>query len=111
MPFARNHRKTKAKQLAFSLLEDHSVKHFGGAYLKKSNPKKARPISTKRSMHLVLRSSRATGGRSLLRKSRQVFEIVYAQAKLHGVKIYRYASAGKHLHLVIMPRSVVAFKK
>jgi hypothetical protein len=87
------------------------VKHFGGAYLKKSNPKKARPISTKRSMHLVLRSSRATGGRSLLRKSRQIFEIVYAQAKLHGVKIYRYANAGNHLHLVIMPRSVVAFKK
>ena len=31
-------------------------KEFGGAHLKKSHAKKARPIPTKKSMHLTLRS-------------------------------------------------------
>jgi REP element-mobilizing transposase RayT len=99
------------KQLGFATLEDRSVKKFGGSYLKKCNPKKARPLSVKRPMHLVIRSSKATGARSLLNKSRQVFDIVYRQGQLHGVKIYRYANAGNHLHLVILPRSANAFKK
>ncbi|MEQ1664496.1 MAG: hypothetical protein ABL927_03880 [Bdellovibrionales bacterium] len=101
----------KEKQLGFAILEDLSVKKFGGSYLKKSNPKTARPLSVKRTMHLVIRSSKATGARSLLHKSRQVFDIMYRQSQLHGVKIYRYANGGNHLHLVILPRSAIAFKK
>ena len=38
---------------------------FGGDYLKNSNPKAARPVSTKCAMHVTLRSKIALGGWAL----------------------------------------------
>ncbi|MEQ1666780.1 MAG: hypothetical protein ABL927_15570 [Bdellovibrionales bacterium] len=111
MSSRRKNQSIKAKQLAFSLLADHSIKHFGGSYLKNSNPKKTRPLSIKRPIHLVMRSSMARGSRSLLKKSREVFDIVQNQSKMHGVTVYRYANAGNHLHMIILPRSAVAYRK
>lgn len=110
-PTKVNRLRNNEKQLGFSLLEDKSIKHFGGVYLNKSHPKVARPLSIKRSMHLVMRSSKATGSYSFLKNSRKIFDIIYKQSKLHGVKIYRYANAGNHLHLVILPRSASAYRK
>jgi REP element-mobilizing transposase RayT len=110
-PTKVNRLRNNEKQLGFSLLEDKNIKHFGGAYLKKSHPKVARPLSIKRSLHLVMRSSKATGSYSFLKNSRKIFDIIYKQSKLHGVKIYRYANGGNHLHLVILPRSASAYRK
>ncbi|MEQ1666219.1 MAG: transposase [Bdellovibrionales bacterium] len=97
--------------MGFKLLETSNIKYFGGAALNKSNPKIARPLSIKRPMHLVMRSSKARGAYSLLNKSREVFNVIYNQGRIHGVKIYRYANAGNHLHIVILPRSTWAYKK
>jgi hypothetical protein len=97
--------------MGFALLDTNNIKIFGGAALSKSNPKQARPLSIKRPMHLVMRSSKARGAYSLLNKSREVFNVIYNQGRLHGVKIYRYANAGNHLHIVILPRSTWAYKK
>lgn len=97
------------KQLGFEILERKSVAYFGGAYLKNSNPKEKRPISTKRSMHLVMRSLVAKGSKSLLRRDQDIREIISFQAKHFGVKIYRFANSGNHLHLVVLPRSRQAF--
>lgn len=100
----------RAKQLGFEILEDNNVKHFGGAYLNKGNPKKKRPISIKNSSHLVMRSLWAVGPRSLLRHDEKIKEIVTAQAKVFGVKIYKRANGGNHLHMIVLPRSRIAFK-
>jgi REP element-mobilizing transposase RayT len=102
---------TSPKQLGFEILDKKSVKHFGGAYLKNSNPKEKRPISTKRAMHLVVRSSMAKGPLSFLRNDRKISDIIYKQAKSCGVKIYRLANAGNHLHLIILPSSRIAFSR
>jgi len=99
----------KQRQLDFEILEDKNIKHFGGAFLKNSNPKEKRPITTKRAMHLVLRSSRAKGSLSFLKKERIIQNIIYKQAKSSGVKVYRVANGGNHLHLIIMPSSREAF--
>jgi putative transposase len=99
----------KPKQLGFEILEN-GTKHFGGAYLKNSNAKGPRPISTKHPMHLVVRSEKAVGHCSLLKYDREIRAVVYRQAKIAGVKIYRFANAGNHLHLIILPRSREAFK-
>ncbi|MBK9293923.1 MAG: transposase [Oligoflexia bacterium] len=99
----------KQKQLGFEVLERQSLKYFGGAYLKNSHAKVARPITTKRSMHLVLRALMAKGEFSLLRKERIIKELIYNQAKTFGVRVYRLANGGNHLHLIIMPRSREAF--
>lgn len=95
----------KAKQIGFELLEMKSAKHFGGSYLKKSHAKTKRPITTKRSMHLVMRSSLAKGERSLLKHARSIQELVRLQAQKFGVRVYRFANAGNHLHMVILPSS------
>lgn len=98
-----------AKQLGFEILGENSVKFFGGAHLGNSNPKGKRPIALKRSMHLVLRSTLARGERSLLRKERLIRKIVDKQGKMLGVRIYRQANAGNHIHLLVRPLSRQAF--
>src|SRR4051812_40771055 len=97
------------KQLGFDILHKKSLKYFGGAYLKNSNPKEKRPISTKKAMHLVVRSTRAKGPLSFLRNNKKISNIVYTQAKAGGIKIYRFANAGNHLHMVIRASSRMAF--
>lgn len=99
----------RSKQLGFEILEGNGIKHFGGAYLKNSNAKFARPISTKRSMHLVMRASLAKGERSLLKRELVIQKIISSQAKTFGIKVYRQANGGNHLHLIVLPRSREAF--
>ena len=87
-----------------------SKKDFGGALLK-GNPRECRPISAKRPIHLVMRSSLAKGELSFLRPKRaKIIEtLVRRLARERGVRIYRYANSGNHLHLVLLPRSRTAF--
>lgn len=99
----------RSKQLGFALLEKNNIKIFGGAYLKNSNPKEKRPISIKNSMHLVMRSQHEKGSRSLLKFEKTIKEIINAQGRRFGVKIYRQANGGNHLHLIVLPRSRQAF--
>src|SRR5258708_236562 len=100
----------QAKQLGFEIFNSKTSKYFGGAYLKNSNPKEKRPISTTKSMHVVLRSSMAKGPLSFLKADRQLRGIIEKQAKRHGVKVYHQANGGNHLHLIVLPRSREAFK-
>jgi hypothetical protein len=99
------------KQLGFELLQEKAVKYFGGAYLKNSHAKTKRPLSTKKPSHLVLRSSRAIGSRSFLKFSDRIEALIKRQGRLHGVKIYRFANGGNHLHLIILPISRDAFNR
>jgi REP element-mobilizing transposase RayT len=98
----------RAKQLGFQILEGNNIKYFGGAYLT-SHPKEKRPLSLKKSSHLVMRSLLAKGALSFLRHDEQIRAVVNKQAKQFGVKIYRLANGGNHLHMVILPRSRNAF--
>jgi REP element-mobilizing transposase RayT len=98
----------REKQFGFEMLEGNNVKHFGGAYLK-GNPKEKRPLSLKKPSHLVVRSQLARGSRSFLRHDQRIIEIINKQARNLGVKVYRFANGGNHLHLIILPSSRRAF--
>jgi REP element-mobilizing transposase RayT len=89
------------------------VKEFGGSKLLKWNAREARPISIKRPMHLVMRSTLATGERSFLRakRARKIETLVHNLGKECGVKVYRFANSGNHLHFIVLPSSREAFKK
>lgn len=100
---------TRSKQLQFDFFKKQDIKHFGGALLKGSHPKCKRPISIKRTMHLVLRASLARGPHSLLKHERRINAILATQAKKHGVKVYRHANSGNHLHVIVLPRSRRSF--
>lgn len=97
------------RQLGFELLESKALKHFGGAYLKKSHAKTKRPIATKRSMHLVMRSSLAKGDRSLLKHAKAIRNVIQRQSRRFDVRIYRLANAANHLHFVVLPSSRAGF--
>ncbi len=78
---------------------------FGGALLKGSHPKKKRCFRPNLPLHVVMRSSKAVGQRSLFLRSKQVAKILSVQASKHFVKLYAVANAGNHLHLLIQAPS------
>ena len=102
----------REKNLFFKELKLSTKNIFGGALLKNSHAKEQRPISTKRAMHLVLRSLMCKGELSLLtsKNARRVEEIIRTQGKKLGVKIYRLANSGNHLHLLVCPKSRHSFQ-
>lgn len=75
---------------------------FGGSLLT-SHPKTKRPLDSKFATHLVLRANQ-----SRLRRPGQlhkVNEMVRTISKKHGVRLYEYANAGNHLHLLLKLRN------
>ena len=95
-------------QLTFHALKNEKLKTFGGSLLK-GNPRSPRPLSLKRPLHLVLRSSIARGDLSLLRRAREIEDLVHRTARASDVKVYRFANSGNHLHLIVRPRTRRAF--
>ncbi len=85
-----------------SFINDKIPKHFGGSFLK-GNAKTPRPLSTKHSLHLVLKSEQAMGKNSMLRKRNveAIDRILRKQAQKCGVRIYHLVNVGNHIHLVI----------
>lgn len=77
---------------------------YGGELLKtRKGRTRGRPLATRSSMHLVLRSSKANGEWSFhrARNRRKIDEILYRFAKKYGVKILSLANVGNHLHIHI----------
>src|SRR3954462_8464610 len=89
------------------------VKCFGGKLLKKSNPKGRRPLSTKKALHLVLKSAVAKGALSLshFTNKQTIAGLVKSYSKKHGVQLYSYSNNGNHMHAVNRFRSVDAYKR
>lgn len=83
----------------------------GGEHAK-GRRKAARPVATKRAMHVILRSSRARGAWSLLtaRNAAAVRTVTHATAKRFGIKVYRYANVGNHLHLLVQAKRRADFQ-
>ncbi len=87
-----------------------AARAFGGAHLKKSHAKGARPLSTKTALHLVMKSSLAHGKYSLLKKDLEIQRLINRQARRFGVRIYRRANGGDHLHFLIKVPSRKSFQ-
>lgn len=101
-----------AKQPYFPTFEKLTKKDFGGTLLK-GNAREPRPISIKRPMHLVLKSSLAKNENSFLitKKKRRIEQVIRRASKANDVKLYRFANNGNHLHLIVLPRSRQSFAK
>lgn len=74
-----------------------------GGSIRKGQRKLRRPLDPKRPIHLVLRSSKARGALSLWHHKHawKVELLTRKCARRFGVRIYEYANAGNHLHLVV----------
>jgi REP element-mobilizing transposase RayT len=99
------------RQPYFPLLAGLGVRDFGGSLLK-GNPRDARPLAAKRPIHVVMRSSLACGPLSLLSpvRAKRIEATVRGLAKAKGIRLYRYANAGNHLHLLVLAPTRPAFK-
>jgi REP element-mobilizing transposase RayT len=107
--------KQKSKQ--FQLLpktEMKSAKSFGGILRNTRKGRQGpRPLATKTSMHLVLRSSKATGKWALNygNNHQRIREIFWKFSKKYGVKIHSLANVGNHLHIHMQLSSRHTYKK
>ena len=90
------------KQTRFSFAKEST--EFGGA--KKPGRKSMRPLSTKRGVHLILKSRR-----NLFEVSQPLLEILIPMALKNGIKIYDLAVAFDHVHLLMKFPSREAFRK
>lgn len=57
-----------------------------------------------------MRSSRARGSRNLLRHKWTVHRILQNTSKRHGIRVYRFANVGNHLHLLIQAKNREALR-
>lgn len=75
--------------------------------------KEYRPLSTKKWIHLVLKSDKAYGKLSFLRSDHQVFikKLLEVKARQFGVRIGDYANVGNHLHIKLRASSREGFQK
>lgn len=83
---------------------------FGGLQKAKGNPRGARPISTRSPMHLVLKSNWAQGRYSFLGKMKALESLCRRIGSRTAVKLYDLAIAANHLHLIIRPKSIHAYR-
>jgi len=90
----------------------YSRYHHGGES-GRGRRKLERPLSSKRWIHLVLKSDKAKGRLSLLTATNQIYvrRLIYAKGKQFGIAIADYANVGNHLHLKIRCTSRVAFQR
>lgn len=75
---------------------------YGGDLLKtRAGRARPRPLSTRETMHLVLRSTKAKGERSFLRPrhDHNIRRIVAKFATKFGVRIIATANVGNHIHI------------
>lgn len=75
---------------------------FGGHLLKNSHAKVKRPLESKLPLHIVLASNLARGRASMRHPAnfRRVNLIVTEAARKNGVRVYQFANAGNHLHIL-----------
>jgi len=87
-----------------------SLEHGGD--VRRGKRKIARPLDTKRPLHIVLRSSRAKRQLSMLHPALagRIQRGARGLARRFDVRLYRYANVGNHIHLLAQARSRPAFQ-
>jgi REP element-mobilizing transposase RayT len=75
------------------------LEHGGALTYKKRKTKRA--ITIKKPMHLVLRSDKAKGPRSLLKNKSLVLKILRKYSRKFAVRVYQVAVCGNHIHCLV----------
>ena len=74
--------------------------------------KEARPIATKRAMHVTMRAGAARGAKSFLlpHHARRIESLCRELGSRFEVKVYEIGNSGNHLHLLLKARTREGFK-
>jgi REP element-mobilizing transposase RayT len=97
--------------LLFSNVQLNTRTEHGGS-TRRGRRKIARPVATRRPMHVVLHSTRAAGPWSLRKRKADIAirAAMRALASSHGIRIYEFANAGSHLHLLLRAKHRRSFQ-
>lgn len=95
----RPHMKRKPKQYDFLGQEFKKPNDAFGGSLLKGNPKTKRPLDSKLPILLTLRAEKSV--LRLPKTFKTVCDVIGDVCKKHGVKLYRDANVGNHLHLLV----------
>ena len=83
-------------------LLEKQPKAYGGELLKTRKGRTGpRPLATRDTMHLVLRSTKAKADWSFRKHDRRIREIIEKFSHRYGVKVLSLANVGNHLHFQI----------
>ncbi len=101
----------KATQLCLS--DGLKAKPIHGGEYAIGKRKTRRPVVTKRPMHLVMRSSLATGSRSFLQRMhvRFIQNLVQTLSQANEIRIYEFSINGNHLHFLLQAKSIAGFQR
>ncbi len=101
------------KQSTFDFPAQFQHRREHGGDVRAHTRKLHRPLEPGLNHHLVLRSERARGNWSFLhRRNRSRIEsLIYTQAANQGIRIDRLANVGNHLHLIVLFRDALAFRR
>jgi REP element-mobilizing transposase RayT len=91
-----------------------NLKSFGGILRNtRAGRQGSRPLATKASMHLVLRSSKAKGTQSMVHGNhrKRIREIFWKFSKKYGVRIHSLANVGNHLHVHLQLANRYTYRK
>lgn len=91
---------------------EHKRRLTHGGVKSKGKRKLRRPLSTKKWMHLILKSDRAAGKYSMLsqRNSRWIDQLIRAKAKKFGVELKDFVNMGNHIHFQLRVVSRESFQ-
>ncbi len=94
------------QQLRFTDPRFKRASPHGGEHSRRAQFRVKRPLSTRDSMHIVIKSSLAKGKHSFRGENlKTVNQLVTRVSHHYGVKIQRYANSGNHLHLIVHCRN------
>lgn len=88
--------------------QSRRLRHGGDSSIGKR--KLARPLATKKWIHLTLKSDLARGHRSLLHYSKWIDSILTIKAKKFGLEIRDFVNMGNHLHIKLRAVSRIGFQ-
>lgn len=97
----------RRKQLAFF---DEPKKEFGGTLLKNTHARGKRPLCSKRSLHLILKTENAclkrdargvACDRRLFKKRQEILALLQKKREQYSIRLHSYFIGANHIHLHI----------
>lgn len=102
----------KRKPAQLNLLKKENLSFGGDLMTTRKGRMGVRPLATRNSMHLVLRSTKAKGTWSFTRPQhrKNIEKIVSRFSRKYGVRVLALANVGNHLHFHIQLTSLLTYK-
>src|ERR1700683_2607538 len=99
-----------SKQQTFdksSVFKDHKKRIEHGGEINKGKRKLHRPFDSTKALHVTLRSSKARGKYYFMRPQnrKEIERKLYLYAEKFGVRVFRFANSGNHLHILLKSKS------